>query len=186
MPFQFLKTEIPGVIEIIPRNFPDERGFFFENYKRSDFLSNGIGYDFLQDNTSFSQKNVIRGMHFQSPPFEQGKLVRVVLGGILDIAIDIRIGSPSYGKWVSRELSDENKSMMWVPPGFAHGFLAIKESLVHYKTTKEYNKESEGGIVFNDPEISIKWPTDTLSVSEKDRMWPNFRNFKSPFSYGKW
>ena len=186
MPFQFLKTEIPGVIEIVPRNFPDERGSFFENYKRSDFFNNGITYEFLQDNTSFSQKNVVRGMHFQSPPHEQGKLVRVVVGSIMDVAIDRRAGSPTFGKWVSRELNSENMKMLWVPPGFAHGFFAVKESLVHYKVTKEYNKEAEGGIICSDPAIGIKWPSVQLSVSEKDKTWPGFRNFNSPFSYGKW
>ncbi|MEM3192914.1 MAG: dTDP-4-dehydrorhamnose 3,5-epimerase [Candidatus Micrarchaeaceae archaeon] len=186
MPFQFLKTEIPDVIEIIPRNFPDERGFFFENYKKSDFLSIGINYEFPQDNTSFSRKNVVRGLHFQSPPHEQGKLVRAVTGSILDVAVDIRVGSPTYGKWVSRELNEENKKMLWIPPGFAHGFFAIKESLVHYKVTNEYNKDSEGGIIYNDTTLAIKWPAKELNVSEKDRLWPDFRSLKSPFLYGKW
>lgn len=186
MPFQFLKTEIPDVIEVAPRNFPDERGFFFENYKRSDFFNNGIKYEFSQDNTSFSQKNVVRGMHFQSPPHEQGKLVRVVVGSIMDVAVDIRAGSPTYGKWVSRELSAENLKMLWVPPGFAHGFFAMKESLVHYKVTKEYNKESESGIIYNDPMLNIRWPSPQMNASEKDKMWQGFRNFNSPFSYGKW
>jgi dTDP-4-dehydrorhamnose 3,5-epimerase len=185
MPFQFMKTEIPEVVEIVPRNFPDERGYFFENYKKSDFFNNGITYEFQQDNTSFSQRNVVRGLHFQSPPHEQGKLVRVVMGSIMDVAVDIRTGSPTYGKWVSRELSADNMKMLWVPPGFAHGFFATKESLVHYKVTKEYNKESEGGIVYDDRDINIRWPSVQLSVSEKDKKWPGFRNFNSPFSYWK-
>ena len=186
MPFQFLKTEIPDVIEIVSKSFPDERGYFFENYKKSDFFDNGIEYEFVQDNTSFSQKGVVRGMHFQSPPHEQGKLVRVLTGRIIDVAIDIRTGSPTFGKWVSRELSGVNMRMLWIPPGFAHGFFATEKSLVHYKVTKEYNKESEGGVIYNDPIINIKWPSPNLKVSEKDRKWPGFKNFNSPFSYGEW
>ncbi len=185
MPFQFLKTEIPDVIEIVPRSFPDERGYFFENYKKSDFFNSGIAYEFVQDNTSFSQKSVVRGMHFQSPPHEQGKLVRVLIGKIMDVAVDIRTGSPTFGKWVSRELSGVNMKMLWIPPGFAHGFFALEESLVHYKVTKEYNKESEGGVIYSDPMLNIKWPSQNLNVSEKDLKWPDFKNFNSPFSYGK-
>ena len=181
MPFQFLNTEIPGVIEIVPRMFPDNRGFFFENYKKSDFFANGIKFEFVQDNTSFSQKNVVRGLHFQSPPFEQGKLVRAETGRIIDVAVDIKANSPTYGKWVSRELSSENKRMLWIPPGFAHGLFAIDESVVHYKVTKEYNKESEGGIIYSDPLINIKWPSTRPKVSEKDLKWPSFKSFNSPF-----
>lgn len=109
--------------------------------------------------------------------------MRVVTGGIVDIAIDIRSGSPKYGKWVARELNEDNKKMLWIPPGFAHGFYALKASLVHYKVTKEYNKESEGGIIYNDQGIGIKWPSNELVVSEKDIKWPNFNNFRSPFSF---
>lgn len=186
MPFQFVGTEIPGVVEIIPKSFPDERGYFFENYKKSDFYNNGIKYEFVQDNTSFSQKDVVRGMHFQSPPYEQGKLVRVLYGRIIDVAVDIRVGSKTYGKWVSRVLSGQDKKMLWIPPGFAHGFLAPGESLVHYKVTKEYNKESEGGIIYNDPTVGIKWPCERPNLSSKDLSWPTFKNFESPFSYGEW
>ena len=186
MPFQFVRTEIQDVIEIVPRKFEDERGFFLENYKRSDFLNIGINYDFSQDNTSFSQKNVVRGMHFQSPPHEQGKLVRVVTGKIMDVAVDVRLNSPTFGKWVSRELSEENLKMLWMPPGFAHGFFALEESLVHYKVTKEYDKESERGIIYNDPVLGVKWPSGEIISSEKDRLWPNFKNIKYPFKYGDW
>ena len=181
MPFQFLKTEIPDVVEIIPRKFQDERGFFFENYRKDDFFNNGIAVEFVQDNTSFSLKNVVRGMHFQSPPYEQGKLVSVMTGKVLDVAVDIRQSSPTFGKWVSRELSSENIRMLWIPPGFAHGFLAIEDSVVHYKVTKEYNRESEGGIIYNDPIINIRWPSEQPIVSGKDLKWPGFKNFNSPF-----
>ncbi len=183
MPFTFQSTRIKDVILIEPRSFSDERGYFFENYKKSDFMANGITYEFVQDNTSKSEKGVIRGMHFQAPPFEQGKLVRAVQGEILDVAIDIRNESPTYGHWVSEVLTGENKKMLWVPPGFAHGFLTLTEALVHYKVTKEYNKDSEGGIIWNDPSLRIDWTIDSPSLSPKDTEWTNFRLFKSPFNY---
>ncbi len=181
MPFQFLRTEIPDVIEIVPKIFTDERGYFLESYKKSDFFANGIKFEFVQDNISFSQKNVVRGLHFQYPPYEQGKLVRAVAGKIMDVVVDIRASSRTYGKWVSRELSSENKRMLWIPPGFAHGLFAIEESVVQYKVTKEYDKESEGGIIYRDPMINVKWPSATLNVSEKDLKWPSFKSFNSPF-----
>lgn len=181
MPFQFLKTEILDVIEIVPKIFPDERGYFFESYKNSDFRANGIKLEFVQDNMSYSKKNVVRGLHFQFPPYEQGKLVSAVMGRIIDVAVDIRRGSTAYGKWVSRELSSENKRMLWIPPGFAHGLFTIEESVVHYKVTKEYNRESEGGIMYSDPLININWPSNRYNVSEKDLKWPSFKSFNSPF-----
>lgn len=181
MSFQFLKTEISGVIEIIPTKFQDERGFFFESYNKYDFFKNGIAVEFVQDNTSFSWKNVVRGMHFQFPPYEQGKLIRVLAGRILDVVVDIRRGSSTFGKWVSRELSSENNKMLWIPPGFAHGFFAIEDSIVHYKVTREYNREAEGGIIYNDPIINIRWPSTQPIASKKDLMWPGFKNFSSPF-----
>lgn len=183
MPFTFHPTKIKDVILVEPRSFSDDRGFFFENYKKSEFDKNGILYDFVQDNTSRSEKGVIRGMHFQAPPHEQGKLVRAILGEILDVAIDIRKGSPTYGQWVSDVLSSENKKMLWVPPGFAHGFLTLTEALVHYKVTKEYNKDSEGGLIWNDSDINVKWPLMNPNLSEKDTIWPGIKNFKSPFNY---
>lgn len=183
MPFKFNSTEIKDVIVVEPRSFPDGRGFFFENYKKSDFIKNGIEYEFVQDNSSFSDSNIIRGLHFQAPPYEQGKLVRVITGEILDVAVDIRVGSPTYGKWVSEILSADNRKMLWVPPGFAHGFLTLKESFVHYKVTKEYNKDSEGGLIWNDPDLSINWPDKEPQLSEKDVAWPTLKNLKSPFKY---
>ncbi len=185
MPFNFIRKEIPDVMVVIPKSFSDERGFFFENYKSSEFHKNSISYDFVQDNTSFSDSNVLRGLHFQTPPYEQGKLVRVVIGEILDVAVDIRNGSPTYGKWVSEILTGDNKKMLWVPPGFAHGFLTRSKSLVHYKVTKEYNKDSEGGLLWNDEDLNINWNNTEIGLSAKDKLWPTLNQLKSPFEYGK-
>lgn len=183
MPFSFTRTKIPDVIAVEPKSFSDSRGFFFENYKKSDFLDNGIAVDFVQDNSSYSEPNVIRGMHFQSPPHDQGKLVRAVVGSILDVAIDIRVGSPSFGQWVSEVLNEQNKKMLWVPPGFAHGFLSLERCYVHYKVTKEYNKDSEGGIIWNDQTIAIDWGKEKIGLSPKDELWPMLKDVKSPFTY---
>ncbi|AKA49282.1 dTDP-4-dehydrorhamnose 3,5-epimerase [uncultured archaeon] len=183
MPFKFTPKEIADVILIEPKAFSDDRGYFFENYKKSDFLNNGIEYDFVQDNTSFSDGNVIRGLHFQAPPYDQGKLVRTINGKILDVAVDVRKGSPTYGKWVSEVLSGEDMKMLWIPPGFAHGFLTLTESLVHYKVTGEYNKESEGGLLWNDPELGIPSPSKDVQLSPKDEEWPTISELKSPFIY---
>jgi dTDP-4-dehydrorhamnose 3,5-epimerase len=183
MPFSFTRTEIPDVILISPMSFPDERGYFFENYKKTDFLNYGINYDFVQDNSSYSEANVIRGLHFQSPPHEQGKLVRVIIGKIVDVAVDIRKKSPTYGKWVSVILSADNKKMLWIPPGFAHGFLTLEKSYVHYKVTKEYNKGSEGGVIWSDPDLDIKWGIKEVKLSSKDESWATFRDIRSPFDY---
>lgn len=185
MPFTFVKTKIPDVVIVEPRSFSDDRGYFFENYKKSDFVNNGISPEFVQDNTSFSDAYVLRGMHFQRPPYAQGKLVRVITGRVLDAAIDIRVGSPTYGKYVVEELSADNKKMLWVPPGFAHGFLTLEVSNVHYKVTKEYNKDSEGGIIWNDPDLKIDWNATEVGLSPKDKEWPKLRDLESPFTYGK-
>ena len=184
MPFKFERTYISDVLIIEPKAFNDERGFFFENYKQSEFERNEIKYTFKQDNSSFSETNVVRGLHFQRPPYEQGKLVRVINGRILDVAVDIRIGSPTYGKYLSVELSGENKKMLWIPPGFAHGFVTYEKSFVHYKVTNEYNKESESGIIWNDPSLNIDWNAKDPQSSDKDKQWPKFKDLKGPFKYG--
>ena len=184
MPFKFEKTEISDVLLIEPKAFSDERGYFFENYKKSEFEMNSVKYTFCQDNSSYSEANVVRGLHFQSPPHEQGKLVRVIVGRILDVAVDIRVGSRTFGKWVSAELSAENKKMLWVPPGFAHGFVTYEKAFVHYKVTNEYNKDSEGGIIWNDPNLNINWNTRNPASSAKDKNWPLFKDLKSPFKFG--
>ncbi|MHB1493662.1 MAG: dTDP-4-dehydrorhamnose 3,5-epimerase [Thermoplasmataceae archaeon] len=183
MPFEFRETQIKEVLLIIPSRMEDERGYFSETYKYSDFQKHGIVYDFHQDNQSFSKKGVLRGLHFQSPPHTQGKLVRTLVGKILDIAVDIRIGSPTYGKYVTEELSSDNGRMLWVPPGFAHGFYALEDSVIHYKATGEYNKNSEGGLLWSDKTLSIRLPNNSPIVSQKDNEWPTIDKIKSPFHY---
>lgn len=177
MPFSFVNTPLPGVVIIEPRVFNDERGFFLESYKKSDFIKNGISTEFLQDNHSLSSKNILRGLHFQNPPFEQAKLVRAVKGAVWDVAVDIRKDSPYFKKWFGLELSDENKKMLYIPEGFAHGFLALTDE-VHllYKCSNEYSAKHDAGIIWNDPDIGIKWPADNPVLSEKDRELPLLRD----------
>ncbi len=185
MPFSFKRLEIPDVILVEPEVFGDERGFFMETYKASDFKRNGIDYDFVQDNHSRSQKGVLRGLHYQLRPMEQGKLVRCVRGRIWDVAVDIRKGSPWFGKWVAVELSEENRLMFWVPPGFAHGFVALEDGTeVIYKVTKEYAPELDRGIIWNDPDLAIDWPVGDPILSEKDRKLPRLRDAENNFTYG--
>jgi len=185
MPFTFKRLEIPDVILVQPKVFGDERGFFMETYKASEFKKNGIDYDFVQDNHSRSQKGVLRGLHYQLKPMEQGKLVRCVKGRIWDVAVDIRKGSPWYGKWVAVELSEENKLMLWVPPGFAHGFVALEDGTeVIYKVTKEYAPELDRGIIWNDPDLAIDWPIKNPILSEKDKNLPKLREAENNFEYG--
>ncbi len=177
MPFSFVNTPLPGVVIIEPRVFNDERGFFLESYKKSDFIENGISIEFLQDNHSLSSKNILRGLHFQNPPFEQAKLVRAVKGAVWDVAVDIRKDSPYFKKWFGLELSEENKKMLYIPEGFAHGFLALTDE-VHllYKCSNEYSTKHDAGIIWNDPDIGIKWPADNPVLSEKDRELPLLRD----------
>lgn len=171
MPFKFERTSIPDVVLIESRAFGDDRGYFKETYKKSEFEKFGISLSFVQDNVSWSEKNVLRGLHFQKPPYAQGKLVSVMSGKILDVAVDLRKGSQTYGKYVSEILSNENHRLLWVPPGFAHGFLVLEESVVHYKVTNEYNRDSESGIMWNDPIINVKWPIENPLLSGKDELW---------------
>lgn len=168
MSFTFQRKDIPDVISINCELHSDERGFFEETFKSSSFKSNYINFDFLQDNHSFSHKGVIRGLHFQTAPKEQGKLVSVISGKIFDVAVDIRVGSTYCGRWTSEILSAENHTMLWIPPGFAHGFQALEDSHVIYKTTSEYSVKHERGILWNDPEIGIEWPLENPIVSLKD------------------
>ncbi len=185
MPFNFKRLEIPDVILIEPKVFGDERGFFMETYKASDFKKNGIEYDFVQDNHSKSQRGVLRGLHYQLKPMDQGKLVRCVRGRIWDVAVDIRKGSPWFGKWVAVELSEENKLMLWVPPGFAHGFVALEDGTeVMYKVTNEYAPELDRGIIWNDPDLAIDWPIENPVLSEKDKKLPKFKDAENNFVYG--
>ena len=173
MPFKFVKTELPEVILVIPKVFEDHRGFFMESYKKTDFNKNGINIDFVQDNLSKSSKGVFRGLHYQLPPFPQGKLVRCSKGEILDIAVDIRKKSLTFKKWVCVSLSETNKNMLYIPPGFAHGFYTVSDTAeVAYKTTAEYSMKDDRGILWNDPEIGIKIDYDNIVLSDKDRILP--------------
>jgi len=179
---EILKTKIEGLFIIKPKVFSDDRGYFFESFRLDKFRELGIDFEFVQDNESKSQKGVLRGLHFQDPPFDQGKLVKVVKGAVIDVAVDIRAKSPTYGKWVSHELSEYNKTMFWIPPGFAHGFLTLEdETIFQYKCTNYYNKDSEGSIRWNDPNLGINWGIDKPLVSDKDNQAPFFNDYKSKF-----
>ncbi len=173
MPFIFEKTELSEVIIIKPSIFKDQRGTFFESYKHSEFADNGITQNFVQDNCSKSTKGVLRGLHYQVEPFTQGKLVRCICGSVFDVAVDIRKSSATFGKWVGYTLSEENNNMLYIPPGFAHGFQALTDiAEVAYKVTAEYNAESERSLKWNDPEIGINWPVQEVLLSEKDKIAP--------------
>jgi dTDP-4-dehydrorhamnose 3,5-epimerase len=176
MPFDFISLSMPDVVFIEPRVFKDDRGFFLETYKYSEFAKAGIKELFVQDNHSFSCQGVIRGLHYQKEPDAQGKLVYCVKGKILDIAVDIRKNSPFFRKWIGKELSDENKAMLYIPAGFAHGFVVLSETAdVVYKCTAEYSPENDRGIIWNDPEIAIDWPVLSPILSDKDRQLPLLR-----------
>lgn len=173
MPFEFKKLEIPEVILIQPRSFGDDRGFFVETYKRSEFVNFGITDNFVQDNHSRSVKNVLRGLHYQKNPMAQSKLVRCVQGEIFDVGVDIRKNSPTFGKWVGEILSAENKRQLYVPAGFAHAFLVLSDTAeVVYKTSEEYSPENDAGIKWNDPKININWNCNNPLVSDKDDKLP--------------
>ncbi len=185
MPFAFHRLEIPEVIAIAPRVFEDGRGFFMETYKMPDFAAAGIPADFVQENHSCSARAVLRGLHYQNPPFAQAKLVRVVSGEVFDVAVDIRKGSPTYGRWVSALLSAKDRTMLYVPEGFAHGFLVLSEiAEVIYKTTAVYSPESEAGIRWNDRDLNIEWPLNGPILSEKDRRLPCLEDADNRFCYG--
>lgn len=185
MPFDFEKLLLPEIILIKPRIFEDDRGFFMETFKKTDFEKAGIKEAFVQENQSHSKNGVLRGLHYQNPPFAQGKLVRCIRGKIFDVAVDIRKGSPQFGKWTAAELSDDNSFMLYVPSGFAHGFLALSdEADVLYKTTGPYSPDHEAGILWNDAEIGIKWPLiDEPRISEKDLELPDLREADNLFEY---
>lgn len=179
---EVIETFIKGLYVLQPKVFYDERGYFFESYNKNAFESIGISHPFIQDNESKSSKNVLRGLHFQAPPFEQGKLVRVIKGRVLDVAVDIRKKSKTYGKYYSIELSEDNKKMFWIPPGFAHGFVSLEENTIFsYKCTNVYHKQSEGAIIWNDPTIKIDWTVKNPLVSEKDALAEPFNLLNSPF-----
>lgn len=168
-----IKTDIEGVVVIEPQVFGDERGYFFESFNAERFLAEtGIDVAFVQDNESRSKRGVLRGLHFQREPYAQAKLVRVVQGRVIDVAVDIRHGSPTFGKYVATELSGENHRQMFIPKGFAHGYVVLEDDTVfQYKCDEYYHPESEAGIAWNDPQIGIEWPLseDEIILSDKDR-----------------
>jgi dTDP-4-dehydrorhamnose 3,5-epimerase len=173
---------INGPLIIKPQVFYDDRGYFFEPYNKKRFAEAGISANFVQDNQSLSQKGALRGLHFQAPPFEQGKLVRVVKGAVLDVIVDIRTNSPTFGQHFTLELSEENFIIFWIPPGFAHGFATMKDhTIFEYKCTNIYNKQSEGGLRWNDPKLNIQWNIDQPIISEKDQQLSFLKDFVSPF-----
>lgn len=182
MPFTFTPLNIPDVIRIEPRVFADPRGYFLETYKYSDFAAHGIGEAFVQDNHSRSTRGVLRGLHFQHPPKAQGKLVRAVRGVIFDVAADIRSGSPTFGRWVGEILSDENQRMLYIPPGFAHGFVVLSDIAdVTYKVTAEYAPDYDSGIIWHDPTLAIQWPVAAPLISAKDAALPPLIEADNPF-----
>jgi len=175
---------IPGPLIIKPRIMEDERGTFFESFNESAFEHARLPSRFVQDNQSVSHKNVLRGLHFQHPPYEQGKLVRVVNGSVLDVMVDIRRGSPNYGQHLKIILDAKEQTMLWIPPGFAHGFLSLEEGTVFlYKCTKGYHKPSEDGIIWKDPEVGIDWGVEDPLVSSKDNVLPALNKLDSPFTF---
>ena len=186
---ELIKTEIPDLYILRPKVFGDARGYFFESFSEREFERlTGQAIHFVQDNESRSTKGVIRGLHFQKPPFTQAKLVRCTLGRVLDVAVDLRVGSPTYGRHVAVELSDENKLQFFVPRGFAHGFAVLSdEAVFQYKCDNYYAPQSEGGIDMADSDLGIDWRIDhnEAILSDKDRLHPRLADIKSPFIYEK-
>ena len=177
------KTDIEGLIIIEPQIFKDSRGAFFESWNAKKFKQLGINEDFVQDNQSVSSKGVLRGLHFQNPPYAQAKLVRVIEGSVLDVAVDLRKNSPTYGKHFSVILSEQNNKSFFIPKGFAHGFLSLEDNTVfNYKCSDYYNKESEGSLLWNDEDLKIDWQIDNPLISEKDLKADFFKNFKTKFN----
>jgi dTDP-4-dehydrorhamnose 3,5-epimerase len=180
----FEKTFIEGLIVVKPDIMTDERGFFLESFNKKKYEDGGINFTFVQDNLSKSVKGTIRGLHYQVGEFSQGKLCSVVAGKVLDVAVDIRFGSPTFGKYFSIQLNDDIKNQLWIPPGFAHGFSVLSETAVFsYKCTALYNKQSERAILFNDPALNIDWNTEKPIISEKDLMAKSFKEIEKDFIY---
>lgn len=178
MPFEFEKQKIEDVILVKPTVFGDNRGFFMETYKKSDFVKNGIDIDFIQDNHSKSSHRVLRGLHYQAKPYGQAKLVRCVKGKIYDVAVDLRKNSKTFGQYVKVELSEENKQMLFIPKGFAHGFVVLSgEAEILYKVNKEYAPNSDRGVLWSDNDLNIDWGIDFEPIlSEKDKIQPKFKD----------
>ena len=174
MPFKFTRLRVPEVVLVEPASFADDRGFFMETFRQSEFKRAGIDFLPVQENHSRSRKGVLRGLHYQSEPFAQAKLVRVVSGSVFDVAVDIRKGSPSYGKGASADLTAQNKSLLFVPKGFAHGFISLEnDTEVVYLTDSEYSKEHEMGVIWDDRQVRIRWPVKEPWLSGRDKKWPS-------------
>ena len=181
---QAIATAIPGVVLLEPTVYGDARGYFVETFQAERYAQAGISERFVQDNLSRSRRGVVRGLHFQKPPRPQGKLVRCVRGRILDVAVDIRQGSPTFGKWASVELSDEANRLLWIPAGFAHGFCALSEQAdVIYKVTEYFSAAHDAGIRWDDPTLAVAWPDCAAVVSEKDRRLPLLQEADSGFTW---
>ncbi len=181
---EVLKTELPDLLLIKPKVFGDERGYFFESYSKEIYHKAGIDFCFVQDNISKSKKNTIRGLHYQVGDKAQGKLCQVIFGRVLDVAVDIRFGSPTFGKYFASELSEENKTQLWIPPGFAHGFSVLSdEAIFSYKCTEPYSKEYERSILYSDEQLNIDWKVDNPIVSEKDLKAKLFKEIDRDFIY---
>jgi len=180
-----IETAIPGLLIIEPKVWKDNRGYFFESYNKKVLQDAGITADFVQDNQSFSHRGTLRGLHGQADPFAQGKLVRVIQGRVIDIAVDIRKNSPTYGQYVSAELTGDNFKMFWIPPGFLHGFATLEDNTIFsYKVTNLYDKASEIGVIWDDHQLNIDWqlPKNEVILSDKDTTLPLFSDFSSPFN----
>jgi dTDP-4-dehydrorhamnose 3,5-epimerase len=171
------KAALQDVLIIEPRIFEDSRGLFFESFNSETWEKHGLPFQFVQDNQSFSSKGVLRGLHFQEGEHAQGKLVRVISGRVLDVAVDLRPESATFGKWEFYDLDGKSNKMVYIPTGFAHGFLALEDSIFSYKCTSGYNKESEGGIIWNDSQLKIEWPIEKPNVSEKDLVLASFETY---------
>jgi dTDP-4-dehydrorhamnose 3,5-epimerase len=185
MPFRFTRAAIPDVMIIEPPVVADERGFFMETYKHSEFAGRGIAETFVQCNHSKSERGVLRGLHYQKHPKAQAKLVRAVSGAIYDVVVDLRSGGPTYGQWFAATLSAENRKMLYVPRGFAHGFCVISTAAeIFYMTTAEYAPELEAGVIWNDSELAIEWPIAEPVLSARDRAWPALKDAENDFRYG--
>ncbi len=181
----FIKTKIKDLLIVEPKIWKDDRGYFFESYNKRNFYEAGINASFVQDNQSLSQKGTLRGLHAQSGEHAQGKLVRVIKGRVIDVAVDIRKSSETYGQHLAVELSEVNQLLFWVPPGFLHGFVTLEDDTIFtYKVTGLYDKNSEIGVVWNDPELNIDWgiSAEDVILSDKDKVLPLFKDLDSPFS----
>ncbi|TRZ66234.1 dTDP-4-dehydrorhamnose 3,5-epimerase [bacterium] len=178
------ETPLKGLLLVEPDVFPDNRGYFFESYSRKRYDINGIQNDFVQDNISKSFRGTIRGLHYQIGEFAQGKLCQVISGKVLDVAVDIRFGSPTFGRYYSAELSEDNHNQLWIPPGFAHGFSVLSETVIFmYKCTNYYSKKDERCILYNDTELNIDWCTDEPKISDKDLLGIKLKEIEKDFFF---